>query len=413
LLAAAFAAAPVHAAPTVEVLHWWTAAGEAAAMRVVQDAFEKAGGKWIDAPVAAGGGAAAREVLKKRVAAGNPPDAALMQAGKNIWTWADAGALSDLDDVAKAERWDKKLPGFLLERLKNDGKFVAAPLNINRLNAFFVNPAVLKKAGVAITPDWPRDWNDFNAAADKIQKAGLIPLAHGGQPWQDQMLFSMTVLGIGGPDFYKKALMDRDPAALTGPTMVKVFDQMRRLKGYTDKASAGREWNQSTDLLIRGEAGMQIMGDWVRGEFAAAGKKPGVDFLCLASPGSAGAFISSTDVFAVFKVSGKDRIEGQKLLGRVLMDADVQKRFNMLKGSIPARLDIPKDSFDACGRRTMEDLALADARGIAIPGAGARTVDNGFSKAFDDIVVSHFNSGMTSQEAVRRVGEALKAAQTR
>lgn len=412
-LAAAFAAAPVHAAPTVEVLHWWTSGGEAAAVKVVKDAYEKAGGKWIDAVLPGGGGGEARRVLKERVAAGNPPDAALMQAGGDVWAFAGKGMTGDLDDVAKTGEWAKALPSALIERLQIDGKFVAAPVDVNRLNAFFVNAAVLKKAGVSAPAGWPRDWDEFNAAADKIQKSGLIPLAHGGQPWQDKLLFAEVVLGTGGADFYRKAMIDHDAAALTGPTMKKVFDQMRRLKGYTDKAGAGREWNQATAMVIRGEAGMQVMGDWARGEFAAAGKKPGVDFLCLASPGSAGAFLSSTDVFVVFKSSDQDRIEGQKLLARVLMDADVQKRFNLRKGSTPARRDVPKSAFDACGRSTMEDLARADASGAVIAGAPRGAVDDGVSAALGDVTVAHFNSDMTSEEAMRRVAEAVKAAPAR
>ena len=40
-------------------------------------------------------------------------------------------------------------------------------------------------------------------------------------------------------------------------------------------------------MVIKGEAGMQLMGDWAKGEFIAAGKVPGKDFLCVAAPGTA------------------------------------------------------------------------------------------------------------------------------
>ena len=35
-------------------------------------------------------------------------------------------------------------------------------------------------------------------------------------------------------------------------------------------------------MVINGEAGMQIMGDWAKGEFAVAGKNAGTDFVCVA-----------------------------------------------------------------------------------------------------------------------------------
>ena len=58
---------------------------------------------------------------------------------------------------------------------------------------------------------------------------------------------------------------------------------------------------------------MQIMGDWAKGEFAAAGKKPGVDYICAPTP-SDGGYILNSDSFAMFNVSGEDKKEGQDLL---------------------------------------------------------------------------------------------------
>src|SRR5262249_59689255 len=63
LLASAFAlfampATPVLAAGdnTVEVLHWWTSGGEAAALNVLKKDLESKGVTWQDMPVAGGGG---------------------------------------------------------------------------------------------------------------------------------------------------------------------------------------------------------------------------------------------------------------------------------------------------------------------------------------------------------------------
>ena len=58
LIAAAFAA-PVMAEESVEVLHWWTSGGEAAALGVLKGNLEKQGVTWNDMPVAGGGGVCA------------------------------------------------------------------------------------------------------------------------------------------------------------------------------------------------------------------------------------------------------------------------------------------------------------------------------------------------------------------
>lgn len=193
----------------------------------------------------------------------------------------EAGGVSDVQDVAEAGQWDKELPPVLADIMKYDGRYVAAPVNIHRVNWMWVNPGVLAKVGAKV----PQTWDEFNAVAEKLQASGIAPLAHGGQPWQDATVFEAIVLGVGGPDFYRKALGELDQASLTSDTMVKVFDQMRRLRSYVDPGFAGRDWNLATAMVMNGEAAFQIMGDWAKGEFLAAGKVPGKDFLCVPTPG--------------------------------------------------------------------------------------------------------------------------------
>ena len=53
----------VFAGPKIEVLHWWTSGGEAAALKVLKDDFAANGGEWLDMPVTGGGGDAANVTL--------------------------------------------------------------------------------------------------------------------------------------------------------------------------------------------------------------------------------------------------------------------------------------------------------------------------------------------------------------
>ena len=99
-------------AEQVEVLHWWTSGGEAAALNVLKEDLGKKGVEWLDMPVAGGGGEAAMTALRARVTAGNPPTAVQM-LGFDIKDWAAEGALGNLDDVAMAEGWDAVVPAAL------------------------------------------------------------------------------------------------------------------------------------------------------------------------------------------------------------------------------------------------------------------------------------------------------------
>ena len=118
------------------------------------------------------------------------------------------------------------------------------------------------------------------------------------------------MLSTRRPDFYKKALIDLDPAALGSDKMKEAFDRMAKLRTYVDDNFSGRDWNLASAMVIEGKAGMQFMGDWAKGEFLKAGKKPGTDFVCIRFPGTQGAVTFNSDQFVMFKV-GDDRKAAQ------------------------------------------------------------------------------------------------------
>lgn len=401
-LAVLFGSLTAHAKPTAEVLHFWTSGGEARATQFLKTEFEARGGVWDDTPVAGGGGDAMAAVLRARALAGVPPSVVQIK-GQNIQDWAEVGALEDLNAIAEQQNWDALLPDLLKETVQYQGQYVAVPLNIHRVDWIWANPKVLEKVGV--TP--PQTWGEFNETADKLLAAGIIPLAHGGQPWQEVTLFEVVLLGIGGAEFYKKVYLDLDPEALRSDTMTKVFDQMRKLSTYVDPSAPGREWNLATAMVMRGEAAMQIMGDWAKAEFLAAGLKPGKDFICVPSP-SNGGYIINSDSFAMFKVSDPEQKAGQALMASMLLDETVQKEFNLLKGSIPARMGVSLDGFDACAIKSNEDLILNSARDTVVGSIAHELVQSGAVRgAFLDVITEHFNTEMSSQDAVNKLAETV------
>ena len=163
-------------------------------------------------------------------------------------------------------------------------------------------------------------------------------------------------LGAGGPDFYKKALVQLDAATLKSATMEKVLTTFKKVKDYTDKNAPGRDWNLATAMVINGQAGMQLMGDWAKGEFLAAGKVPGKDFVCVAAPGTAKAYTFNVDSFAMFKLKDGPNQQAQKDLAAAIMGPQFQEVFNLNKGSIPVRLNMPMDKFDDCAKTSTKDF---------------------------------------------------------
>lgn len=390
----------------VEVLHYWTSGGEAKAVGVLKEMLEKEGHDWKDFVVAGGGGQNAQTVLRSRVVGGNPPTAAQV-AGKTIQTWGDEGVLGNLDDVAKAGNWAQLLPEVVADIMKYEGHYVAVPVNVHRLNWMWVNPEVFRKAGASI----PKTWAEFETEAAKIQKAGYIPVAFGGQDWQEATMFEMIVSGIGGADFYRSAFVDLDPKALNSETMVKAFETLKTVKKYTDSDAPGRDWNLATNMVIKGEAAMHFMGDWAKGEFTAANKQPGVDFVCVAAPNTNGQFIFNIDSFIMFDLEDEKAQEAQQTMARLIMDPKFQEVFNLNKGSIPVRLGMSRKAFDDCAHDSFDAFASSAASNQLLPSvAHEMAALPNVAGAIYDVVTSYYNSDMDAKTAAKKLAASVKAA---
>lgn len=396
------AAQAVQAAEAVSVLHWWTSGGESKAIGVLKDDMTKQGYTWKDFAVAGGAGAAAMTALKTQVISGNAPSAAQIK-GPLIQEWADQGVLVPLDSVAGD--WKKNLPPEIDKVMHAGGHYVGAPFSVHRVNWLYINKDALDKAGGKVPTTWP----EFFAVADKMKANGIVPVAAGGQPWQDLTLWEDVVLSQGS-DFYKKAIVDLDPKTLSSDQMVKVFDTVRKVQSYFDNGRTGRDWNLATAMVINGKAGMQFMGDWAKGEFAGANKKAGSDYVCVAVPGTEKAYTFNVDSFVFFQQKGaKEATPGQLALAKTIMTPDFQEQFSLNKGSIPVRLGVSMAKFDDCAKKSYSDEQTAIKSGGYVPSlAHGMAQGDATAGAMTDVVTKFMNSTQDSKSAVAALANAAK-----
>jgi len=397
-------ALPLSAANAVdlEVTHWWTSGGEAAAVAELAKAFDATGNHWVDGAIAGSGGTA-RPIMISRITGGDPMGATQFNHGRQAEELVQAGLMRDLTDVATREKWkDIIKPASLLDSCTIDGKIYCAPVNIHSWQWLWLSNAAFKTAGVEV----PKNWDEFVAAAPALEKAGIVPLAVGGQPWQAAGAFDVLMVAIAGKDTFQRVFGDKDEEVAAGPEIAKVFkaaDDARRMS----KGSNVQDWNQATNMVITGKAGGQIMGDWAQGEFALAGQKAGTDYTCLPGLGVNEIISTGGDAFYFPLLKDEEKSKAQEALASTLLDPKTQVAFNLKKGSLPVRGDVDLAAANDCMKKGLDILA----KGNVIQGTD-QLLSADSQKQKEDLFSEFFaNPSITPEDAQKRFADIIANAE--
>src|SRR5690606_27899475 len=244
--------------------------------------------------------------------------AAVQLKGPEIAEWNETGMTANLDELAAEENWDEVVAPELLPVMKPEGSWVAAPMNIHRINWLWGSTSVLEEAGVE---GMPGTWEEFNAACDKVVATGKICLSHSTADWTDSTVFEVVVYGMD-LDLYRQAFVVGNPDALRSEGMIAALEQFRKMMTeYTDEGMVGRDWDTMSHLVGNGEAAFHIMGDWTVGLLTAGGFEHGTDYMCAQAPTDwdGAGFILNADSVVFFQQNDPDYQEGQRLLASTIL----------------------------------------------------------------------------------------------
>ena len=397
--ATALCGAGAAGAVDLEVTHWWTSGGEAAAVAEFAKAFnDKTDHNWVDGAIAGSGGTA-RPIIISRIIGGEPMGATQLNHGRQAEELIEAGLLLDLTDVAEAEGWaDIIFPSKLLDACTVDGRIYCAPVNIHSAQWIWLSHAAYEKAGVAV----PSNWDEFVAAGPALREVGVVPMAMGQQSWQTNLAFGTLAVALADEETWLKVNRDKDAEAAMSETYTRVFeafDDARQLA----VGSNVQDWNQATNLVITGQAGGQIHGDWAQGEFQVAGQVAGEDYTCLPGLGYREVLDTGGDAF-YFPVQDDPDVEAaQKELAALLVSPEVQVAFNLKKGSLPIRGDIDLSTANDCMQKGLKILA----DGNVLP-SGVILFTEDTNNQLNDLMTTFWNDlDMTVAEVQAKYAEII------
>ncbi len=305
--------------------------------------------EFINSAVAGGAGTNARAVLATRLSQNEPPDSWQGHAGQElIGTYVKDEKIEPLNFLYEQEGWLDVMPETLIPLISDGGNIYSVPVNIHRANVIWSNTQVLADNGISI----PTTLDEWFAAMDTLQAAGVTPLAMGEQ-WTAMHLFETILLANLGSDKYN-GLWDGS-TDWGSSDVTSALDTFEKVLSYTNSDASSLSWQDASQLVIDGSAAFNVMGDWAQGFFQELGKEPNTDYGWAPVPGTSGnfQFLSDSFVLAVGAPHRDASIEWLKVAG----SKEGQDAFNPVKGSIPARSDGDVSLYNVYLKSAMDDWA--------------------------------------------------------
>jgi len=343
----------------LEIYHWWTSGGEAAAITALVDEFIAL---YPDTTVqqvqiAGGGGFEMRVKIKTLMLAGQPPDTFQIHNGYEWKIFYDAGLLNNIDHV-----WTTALKAAIPDVVEDiskgpDGHYYAVPVNIHRSNVLWYNAKILQYNGInpASLTTWPAFW----AACETLKNNATDPIANPvamGEQWTTAHAFEQVLASVGIDTYEAWINGEIDSSSATHYadllTACRIYGN---LTTYINADWAGLSWDGAIADLISGDAAFSIMGDWANGEFYQAGWVHGVDYGTIGVPGTGNMYGLVVDCFEkpknILHPTAVDNWLG------VVASKDGQDAFNPLKGSISARTDANISKYGAYQQSAIADFS--------------------------------------------------------
>lgn len=390
LSSVALLAATSASAAELEVTHWWTSGGEAAAVTKIAEAFNaKTDNTWIDGAIAGGGGTSIPAIIS-RIIGGDPMGATQLNHGRQAQELIEAGMMTDLTDLAEAGGWrDIVHPVSLLDSCTVDGRVYCVPMNIHSAQWLWVSHGAFEKAGLPV----PTNWDEFVASSAKLKEAGIVPLAMGQQGWQQSIAFGALTLGVVGVDSFLKVTGDKDAEEAKSEAWTRAFQAVATARELA-RDSKVQDWNIATNMVIQDTAGGQIMGDWAQGEFQVAGEIAGQDYSCLPGMGMNEILDTGGDAFYFPLVEDEATKAAQLELASLLISKEMQVDFNLAKGSLPVRGDIDLTAANDCMQKGLKILA----DGGIMP-SNRQTFDADSDQQINDLMSEFWATDMSAADA--------------
>ena len=153
------------------------------------------------------------------------------------------------------EEWQE-----LLEK-SSDGEIYLVPLNMGLYSSagLYYNKELFRKAGIE---KFPQTWEEFFKCLDRLQDAGITPLAlHGGGEYWAPMLISTAYMC--STESGRAFLEEYFPESYDNQNVEEMLTCMEMIYAYTFADALDINFNQAQNRFMNGEAAILANGYWM------------------------------------------------------------------------------------------------------------------------------------------------------
>jgi len=269
------------------------------------------------------------------------PDVVTWFAGYRMQAFAEKGLLEPINDVFPGGSFEAEFPPAFKTASSYDSNIYFMPQSWYWW-AVYYNKDVFAKLNLSI----PTTADEFMAVCDKLKAAGIAPIAIGAKDtWTAGGWFDYMDSAVNGGEFHVKLTKGEVP--YTDPAVKKTFGYIAEMakRGYFMPNAASYSWQEAANVLFRGEAGMYLMGQFIK-DVAPADVKDKIDFFRFPSFGRSDYAVDTpTDGFMIPK-NAKNKEAAKKFMA-YLATAEAQEMFCKPLGRLAANKKVPVPNADA------------------------------------------------------------------
>lgn len=203
-----------------------------------------------------GGGSDYGAALKTKFAGTEHPDIFNVGGYRELDTWIDS-----LEDLSN-EPWVSDVIDVAKEPMTKDGKLYGQPLGLEGYG-FIYNKDLFKQAGIT---ELPKTLSELQAAAQKLQDAGIIPFSNGYQEWWVLGNHNVNVpfANQADPVAFIQGLNEGTEKIPGNPVFQDWIKLLDLTLQYSNKNPLTTDYNTQVTTFATGEAAMMQQGNWTQ-----------------------------------------------------------------------------------------------------------------------------------------------------